>query len=57
MQDGRVFIERVNEPFLAAGGSGEQFRAGIERAVALGWLWRHESSTYLKITEGAALCA
>jgi hypothetical protein len=53
----RIFIERVNEPFLAAGGSGEQFRTGIERAVVLGWLWRHESSTYLKITEGAALCA
>jgi hypothetical protein len=42
MQDGRIYIERVNEPFLAAGGSGEQFRAGIERAIALGWLWRHE---------------
>ena len=37
VQDGRIFIERVNEPFLAAGGSGEQFRAGIERAIALGW--------------------
>jgi hypothetical protein len=57
VQDGRVFIERVNEPFLAAAGSGEQFRAGIERAVARGWLWRHESGTYLKITEGAALFA
>ncbi len=27
-QDGRIYIERVNEPFLAAGSSGEQFRAG-----------------------------
>jgi len=45
VQDGRIFIERVNEPFLAAGGSGEQFRAGIERAVALGWLWQHESGS------------
>jgi hypothetical protein len=53
----RIFIERVNEPFLAADGSGEQFRAGIERAVALGWLRRHERGTYLKITEGAALFA
>ena len=35
VQNGRIYIERVNEPFLAAGGSGEQFRAGIERAVAL----------------------
>ena len=58
VQDGRIYIERVNEPFLAAGGSGEQFRAGIERAVALGWLWRHESGTYVRFTEkGAALFA
>jgi hypothetical protein len=39
VQDGRIYVERVNEPFLAAAGSsGENFRAGIERAVALGWL-------------------
>jgi hypothetical protein len=58
MQDGRVYIERVNEPFLAAGGSGEQFRAGIERAIALGWIWRHQSGTYVKFTDsGAALFA
>ena len=58
VQDGRIYIERVNAPFLAAGGSGEEFRAGIERAVALGWLWRHESGTYLKFTDsGAAMFA
>jgi hypothetical protein len=58
VQDGRIYIERVNEPFLAAGGSGEQFRAGIERAIAQGWLWRHESGTYVKFTDsGAALFA
>ena len=58
VQDGRIFIERVNEPFLAAGGSGEQFRAGIERAIALGWLWRHESGTYVLFTDsGSAMFA
>jgi hypothetical protein len=58
VQDGRIYIERVNEPFLAAGGSGEQFRARIERAIALGWLLRHESGTYVKFTDsGAALFA
>lgn len=31
VQDGRIFIERVNAPFLAGGGSADQFRAGIER--------------------------
>jgi hypothetical protein len=58
VQDGRIFIERVNAPFLAAGGNGKDFRAGIERAIALGWLWLHESGTYLKFTDsGAALFA
>ena len=57
-RDGRIYIERVNAPFLAAGGSGEDFRAGIERAIALGWLWLHESGTYVKFTDsGAALFA
>ena len=57
-QDARIYIERVNAPFPAAGGSGDDFRAGIERAIALGWLWRHESGTYLKFTDsGAALFA
>jgi hypothetical protein len=56
VQDGRIYIERVNEPFLAAGGSGEQFRAGIAQAITQGWLWRHESGTYVKFTDsGAAL--
>ena len=54
MQDGRIYIERVNEPFLAAGGSTDQFRAAIERAVALGWIWRHESGTYVRFTEKGA---
>jgi hypothetical protein len=58
VQDGRIYIERVNAPFLAAGGTGDEFCAGIERAVALGWLWLHESGTYVKFTDsGAALFA
>ena len=58
VQDGRIYIERVNAPFLAAGGSGDDFRAAVERAVALGWLWLHESGTYVKFTDsGAALFA
>ena len=58
VQNGRIYIERVNAPFLAAGGSGDDFRAGIERAVALGWLWLHESGTYVRFTDvGAALFA
>ena len=41
-----------------AGGTAEQFRAGIQRAVDKGWMVRHESGTYLKFTDaGAALFA
>ena len=50
VQDGRIYIERVNGPFLAAGGSPDEYRAGIERAIANGWLWRHESGVYVKFT-------
>ena len=58
VQDGRIYIERVNAPFLAVGGTGDDFRAGIERVIALGWLWLHESGTYVKFTDsGAALFA
>ena len=57
MQDGRIYIERVNAP-LAAGGTGADFRAGIERDVALGWLLAHERGTYVNVTDsGAALFA
>jgi hypothetical protein len=38
VQDARIYIERVNGPFLAAGGSPAEYRAGIERAIAKGWL-------------------
>jgi hypothetical protein len=54
VQDGRLYIELVNDAFLAAGGSPAEFRAGIERAVVKGWLWRHESGTYVKFTPAGA---
>jgi hypothetical protein len=54
-QDGRIYIERVNALFLAAGGSGDDFRTGIDRAVALGWLWLHESGTYVRFTDAGAM--
>jgi hypothetical protein len=39
-------------------GSGAEFRAGIEHAIALGWLWRHESVTFVRFTDrGAVLFA
>ena len=54
VQDGRIHIELINAPFLNAGGSPAEYRAGIERAVTKGWLWRHESGVYVKFTPAGA---
>ena len=35
-QDGRIYIELVNAAFLKAGGTAEQFRAGIQMVVDKG---------------------
>jgi hypothetical protein len=43
--DGCIYIEHVNAPLIAASGSGEELRARIDRAIAVGWLWSHESGT------------
>jgi hypothetical protein len=58
VQDGRIHIELINLPFLNAGGTPAEFRAGIEHAITKGWLWRHESGVYVKFTPtGAELFA
>jgi hypothetical protein len=58
VQNGRIYIQLINAAFLAAGGSPAEYRAGIEHAIAKGWLWRHESGSYVKFTlAGAELLA
>ena len=37
-----------------SGGTREQFRAGIQRAIDKGWMVRHESGTYVKFTPAGA---
>jgi hypothetical protein len=54
VQEGRIYIELINGPFLKAGGTPNEYRAGIERAIAKGWLWLHESGTYVKFTQAGA---
>jgi hypothetical protein len=39
----RIFIELITGPFLKEGGTPDQFRTSLARAITLGWLWRHES--------------
>jgi len=40
-RDQRIAIELINLPFLRTGGSVDEYRAGIERAIQNGWLVRH----------------
>ena len=54
VQDQRVHIELINLPLLRAGGSPDENRAGLERAIANGWLWHHESGVYVKFTQAGA---
>jgi hypothetical protein len=54
VQDGRIHMELVNGAFLEAGGTPDQYRAALARAIALGWLSRHESGTYVKLTPAGA---
>ena len=44
VQDGRIHIERINGPFLYEHkGSPAEYKAGLDLAIAKGWLWLHET--------------
>ena len=36
------------------GGTPAEYKAGLELAIARGWLWRHESGTFVKFTQAGA---
>jgi hypothetical protein len=54
---GRIYIEKINWPFLfELKGTPAEYKAGIDYAIAQGWLDLHESGVFVKLTEaGAAL--
>jgi hypothetical protein len=55
VQEGRIFIELVNAPFLFEHrGSPAEYKAGLEAAISRGWLMLHESGTYVKFTAAGA---
>jgi hypothetical protein len=55
VQDGRIHIEKINELFLYhERGSPAEYAAGMRRAIERGWLWMHESGTYVKFTPAGA---
>jgi hypothetical protein len=55
VQEGRIYIEKINGSFLFGdGGTSAEYAAGLDRAIALGWLELHESGTFVKLTQGGA---
>jgi hypothetical protein len=55
VEDGRIFIELINWPFLHdLKATPAEYRAGLDRAIERGWLWMHESGTYVKFTQAGA---
>ncbi len=58
VQDGRIYIERINAPFMfELKGSGTEFGAGLKHAVERGWLQMHESGTYVRLIDTSAKAA
>ena len=52
VQDGGIFIELINWPFLyELKGTPAEYKAGLDLAIERGWLWKHESGTYVKLTQ------
>jgi hypothetical protein len=57
VQDGRIYIELINGPFLfELKGTSDEYSAGLKLAIERDWL--QESGTYVKFTQtGAELFA
>jgi hypothetical protein len=51
-QDNRIYGR-----FLSGGGTLDQFRAGIARAIELGWIWQPESGNVKFTAAGAEVFA
>ena len=55
VQDGRIYIEKLNGPFLYVDrGTPEEYAAGLARAIELGWLELHDSGTFVKFTQSGS---
>ena len=55
MQDGLIYIEKLNAPFLFGDkATPAEYAAGLDRAISQGWLEIHESGTFVKLTQGGA---
>ena len=56
VQDGRIYIEKINGPFLYSdGATPAEYSAGLKYAIDRGWLELHESGTFVKFAPAGAL--
>ena len=52
IQDGRIYVEQINEPLLFEHkASPAEYKAGLDLAVAMGWLTLDRSGTYMRYTQ------
>jgi hypothetical protein len=55
VQDGRIYIELINAPFLYEHkGSPAEYKAGLDLAITKGWLTLDRSGTFVKFTQVGA---
>jgi hypothetical protein len=55
VQDGRIYIELINGPFLFKDkASPTEYGAGMKLAIKRGWLAMHESGTFVRFTPAVA---
>ena len=53
--DPRILIERLNGPMLyQEKATPAEYKAGLDRAIAEGWLVLHESGTFVRFTQAGA---
>ncbi len=58
VQDGRIYIEKINGPFLYVDrDTPKEYAARFDRAISLGWLEIHDSGTFVKLTQSGAACS
>ena len=54
VQDGRIYIEMINGPFLfREKGTPDEYKAGLDLAIERGWLVLHESGTFVTLVAAA----
>ena len=55
IQDGRIYIEVLNGPFLFGDkGTPAEYSAGLKVAIERGWLTMHESGTFVRLSQAGA---